>query len=188
VTVPARKSSAAVRESWRVAIRIEQGRCLDLLTRLETRLPASTRARRRVAYRAEKGCWPIPQKPPPQRHGQRRVVAGCGRGQIPLSRGVKARRRSSIARSGESWIQDHLSVGEIEGDYYIKSEYSFHAGIAGAQGCCWWATPCFLDPGVQQRDDARVEGAGRWAAERGSRGAENRRFLARACRLRDDVA
>ena len=96
-----------------------------------------------VAMLPEKGWfWHIPQ------HNDRVSVGVVAEGKYLTRGGVKDPRTIFAREVGENlWIKDHLSVGRQVGDYFLTSEYSFHARHCGSEGLLLVGDAfCFLDP------------------------------------------
>ena len=96
-----------------------------------------------VAMLPEKGWfWHIPQ------HNDRVSVGVVAEGKYLTRGGVKDPRTIFEREVGENlWIKDHLSVGRQVGDYFLTSEYSFHARHCGSEGLLLVGDAfCFLDP------------------------------------------
>ena len=96
-----------------------------------------------VAMLPEKGWfWHIPQ------HDDRVSVGVVAEGKYLTRGGVKDPRTIFEREVGENlWIKDHLSVGRQVGDYFLTSEYSFHARHCGSEGLLLVGDAfCFLDP------------------------------------------
>lgn len=96
-----------------------------------------------VAMIPEKGWfWHIPQ------HNDMVSVGVVAEGKYLTRGGIKDPQAIFQREVGENlWIQDHLSVGQSTGDYYITSEYSFHSRHCGCEGLLLVGDAyCFLDP------------------------------------------
>lgn len=96
-----------------------------------------------VAYVREKGWfWHIPQ------HNDMVSVGVVAEGKYLMRDGVKDPKAIFHREVEENlWIRDHLSTGESTGDYYITSEFTFHAKHCAAPGLLLLGDAfAFLDP------------------------------------------
>jgi len=96
-----------------------------------------------VAYVPDKGWfWYIPQ------HNDMVSVGVVAEGKYLSRDGVKSPEAMFKREIDQNlWIKDHLSTGESTGQYYITSEYTFHARYCGTDGLLLAGDAfCFLDP------------------------------------------
>ena len=96
-----------------------------------------------VAMIPEKGWfWHIPQ------HNDMVSVGVVAEGKYLTRDGVRDPKAIFHREVGENlWIQDQLAVGRQVGDYFLTSEYSFHARHCGCEGLLLVGDAfCFLDP------------------------------------------
>lgn len=96
-----------------------------------------------VAFVPEKGWfWHIPM------HDDRVSVGVVAEGKYLTRDGVRDLEKIFKRETAENrWIQDHLSVGEQTGPYYITSEFSFHSRHCGREGLLLVGDAfAFLDP------------------------------------------
>lgn len=96
-----------------------------------------------VAFVPDKGWfWYIPQ------HEDRVSVGVVADGKYLTRGGVKDPKAIFDREVPENkWIEAHLASGRQEGEYYLTSEYSFHARHCGCDGLLLVGDAfCFLDP------------------------------------------
>ena len=96
-----------------------------------------------VAMIPEKGWfWHIPQ------HNDRVSVGVVAEGKYLTRGGLRDPKAIFHREVGENlWIKEQLSVGRQVGDYFLTSEYSFHARHCGCEGLLLVGDAfCFLDP------------------------------------------
>jgi flavin-dependent dehydrogenase len=96
-----------------------------------------------VAFVPEKGWfWHIPQ------HNDMVSVGVVAEGKYLTRGGVKDPEAIFQREVGENlWIKDHLSVGASTGNYYLTSEYSYHARHCASEGLLLVGDAfAFLDP------------------------------------------
>ncbi|MEY2408600.1 MAG: hypothetical protein QOF48_1270, partial [Verrucomicrobiota bacterium] len=136
-------SFAAVREGWRLRDPYLNKVAVWTYYRGSKREAGIDEGQTTVAYIPEKGWfWHIPQ------HDDMVSVGVVAEGKY-LTRGGLKDPREIFHREVEEnlWIKDHLSTGASTGDYYLESEYSYHAKHCGTEGLLLVGDAfCFLDP------------------------------------------
>lgn len=96
-----------------------------------------------VAFVPEKGWfWYIPQ------HDDKISVGVVAEGKYLTRGGIKDPKQIFNREIEQNlWIKEHVSCGRQIGDYYLTSEYSFHAKYCGTEGLLLVGDAfCFLDP------------------------------------------
>src|SRR5215831_5804655 len=96
-----------------------------------------------VAYVPDKGWfWYIPQ------HNDMVSVGVVAEGKYLSRDGVKSPEAIFKREIDQNlWIKDHLACGHSTGQYYVTSEYTFHARYCGTDGLLLAGDAfCFLDP------------------------------------------
>ena len=138
-----RESFAAVREGWRIRDPYLNKVAVWTYYKGSKRDAGIDEGQTTVAYVPEKGWfWHIPL------HDDTVSVGVVAEGKYLTRGGVKDPKTIFHREVGENpWIQDHLSVGESTGDYYLTAEYSHHARHCGSAGLLLVGDAfCFLDP------------------------------------------
>ena len=138
-----KESFSAVRNGWRVKDPYLNKIAVWTYYQGSKREAGIDEGQTTVAMLPEKGWfWHIPQ------HDDRVSVGVVAEGKYLTRGGVKDPRTIFEREVGENlWIQDHLSVGRQVGDYFLTSEYSFHARHCGSEGLLLVGDAfCFLDP------------------------------------------
>ena len=138
-----KESFAAVRNGWRVKDPYLNKVAVWTYYKGSKREPGIDEGQTAVAYVPEKGWfWHIPQ------HNDMVSVGVVAEGKY-LTRGGVKDPKAIFHREVEQnlWIKDHLSVGRQVGDYFVTSEYSFHARHCGCEGLLLVGDAfAFLDP------------------------------------------
>ena len=138
-----KESFSAVRNGWRVKDPFLNKVAVWTYYQGSKREAGIDEGQTTVAMLPEKGWfWHIPQ------HDDRVSVGVVAEGKYLTRGGVKDPRTIFEREVGENlWIKDHLSVGRQVGDYFLTSEYSFHARHCGSEGLLLVGDAfCFLDP------------------------------------------
>ncbi len=138
-----KESFSAVRNGWRVRDPYLNKVAVWTYYQGSKREAGLDEGQTTVAMLPEKGWfWHIPQ------HNDRVSVGVVAEGKYLTRGGVKAPREIFQREVGENlWIKDHLSAGRQVGDYFLTSEYSFHARHCGSAGLLLVGDAfCFLDP------------------------------------------
>ena len=138
-----KESFSAVRNGWRVKDPYLNKLAVWTYYQGSKREAGIDEGQTTVAMLPEKGWfWHIPQ------HDDRVSVGVVAEGKYLTRGGVKDPRTIFAREVGENlWIKDHLSVGRQVGDYFLTSEYSFHARHCGSEGLLLVGDAfCFLDP------------------------------------------
>ena len=138
-----KESFAAVRSNWRVKDPELNKVAVWTYYRGAKRDPGLDEGATTVAYVAEKGWfWYIPQ------HNDMVSVGVVAEGKY-LTRGRVKSPEAIFQREVEQnlWIKDHLACGQQVGQYFLTSEYSFHARHCARAGLLLAGDAlCFLDP------------------------------------------
>jgi flavin-dependent dehydrogenase len=138
-----KESFAAVRHNWRIKDPFLNKVAVWTYYKNAKRDPGIDEGATTVAYVPEKGWfWYIPQ------HNQMVSVGVVAEGKYLTRGGVKSP-EAIFKREVEQnlWIKDHLECGQQVGQYFITSEYSFHARHCARQGLLLVGDAfCFLDP------------------------------------------
>ena len=138
-----KESFAAVREGWRMRDPYLNKVAVWTYYRGSKREPGVDEGQTTVAFVPEKGWfWHIPM------HNDLVSVGVVAEGKYLTRGGVKDPKAIFHREVGENlWIQDHLSIGESTGNYYITAEYSYHSKHCGTEGLLLVGDAfCFLDP------------------------------------------
>jgi len=138
-----RESFAAVRNNWRVKDPGLNKVAVWTYYRGAKRDTGLDEGATTVAYVPEKGWfWYIPQ------HREMVSVGVVAEGKYLTRGGVKSP-EAIFKREIEQnlWIKEHLSTGQQVGQYFLTSEYSFHARHCAREGLVLAGDAfCFLDP------------------------------------------
>lgn len=138
-----RESFAAVRNCWRMKDPMLNKVAVWTYYRGAKRDPGLDAGGTTVAMVPEKGWfWYIPQ------HNDRVSVGVVAEGKYLTRGGIKSPEAIFKREIGQNvWIEDHLSTGVQEGDYYLTSEYTFHSRHSSCEGLLLVGDAyCFLDP------------------------------------------
>jgi flavin-dependent dehydrogenase len=138
-----KESFAAVREGWRMKDPFLNKVAVWTYYRGSKREAGLDEGQTTVAMIPEKGWfWHIPQ------HNDMVSVGVVAEGKYLTRGGIKDPKTIFHREVEENlWIKDSLSVGEQVGDYYLTSEYSFHARHCGKPGLLLVGDAyAFLDP------------------------------------------
>jgi flavin-dependent dehydrogenase len=138
-----KESFAAVRNQWRVKDPELNKVAVWTYYRGAKRDPGVDEGATTVAYVPDKGWfWYIPQ------HNDMVSVGVVAEGKYLTRGGIKSP-EAIFKREIEQnlWIKDHLACGQQTGQYYLTSEYSFHAKHCAMDGLLLVGDAfCFLDP------------------------------------------
>jgi flavin-dependent dehydrogenase len=138
-----KEAFAVTRNNWRVRDPWLNKVAIWTYYRGAKRDPGIDEGATTVAYVPDKGWfWYIPQ------HDDMVSVGVVAEGKYLSRDGVKSH-ETIFKREIEQnlWIKDHLSTGESTGQYFITSEYTFHARHCGTDGLLLVGDAfCFLDP------------------------------------------
>jgi flavin-dependent dehydrogenase len=138
-----KESFTAVRNNWRLKDPQLNKVAVWTYYKGAKRDPGIDEGATTVAYVPEKGWfWYIPQ------HNQMVSVGVVAEGKYLTRDGVKAP-EAIFKREVERnlWIKDHLAAGQQIGQYFLTSEYSYHARHCGTEGLLLVGDAfCFLDP------------------------------------------
>ncbi len=138
-----RESFAAVRNQWRQKDPFLNKVAVWTYYRGSRRETGIDEGQTTVAMIPEKGWfWHIPL------HDDRVSVGVVAEGKYLSRGGVKDPKAIFDREIGQNaWIQEHLSSGCSEGEYWITSEYSFHSRHCGCEGLLLVGDAfAFLDP------------------------------------------
>ena len=138
-----KESFSAVRNGWRVKDPYLNKVAVWTYYQGSKREAGLDEGQTTVAMLPEKGWfWHIPQ------HDDRVSVGVVAEGKYLTRGGVKDPRAIFEREVGENlWIKDHLSAGRQVGEFFLTSEYSFHARHCGSEGLLLVGDAfCFLDP------------------------------------------
>jgi flavin-dependent dehydrogenase len=138
-----KESFAAVREGWRMKDPFLNKVAVWTYYRGSKREAGLDEGQTTVAMIPEKGWfWHIPQ------HNDMVSVGVVAEGKYLTRGGIKDPKTIFHREVEENlWIKDSLSVGEQVGEYYLTSEYSFHARHCGKPGLLLVGDAyAFLDP------------------------------------------
>lgn len=138
-----KESFAAVRNNWRMKDPALNKVAVWTYYRAARRDPGIDEGATTVAYVPDKGWfWYIPQ------HNDMVSVGVVAEGKYLTRGGIKSPEaifKREIERN--LWIKDHLSCGQQVGQYFLTSEYSFHARHCARDGLLLAGDAfCFLDP------------------------------------------
>ncbi len=138
-----RESFAAVHHNWRIKDPFLNKVAVWTYYQDAMRDPGIDEGATTVAYVPEKGWfWYIPQ------HNRIVSVGVVAEGKYLTRGGVKSP-EAIFKREVEQnlWIKDHLACGQQVGQYFLTSEYSFHARHCAREGLLLVGDAfCFLDP------------------------------------------
>ena len=138
-----KEAFTAVRQGWRVRDPYLNKVAVWTYYRGAKRDPGIDEGATTVAYVPEKGWfWYIPQ------HNDMVSVGVVAEGKYLSRNGVKSPEQMFKREIEQnSWIKDHLSVGEQVGNYFVTSEFSFHTRHCGCEGLLLVGDAfAFLDP------------------------------------------
>jgi flavin-dependent dehydrogenase len=138
-----RESFAAVRNNWRLKDPRLNKVAVWTYYQDAMRDPGLDEGATTVAYVPEKGWfWYIPQ------HNRMVSVGVVAEGKYLSRDGIKSPEAIFKREIGQNkWIADHLACGKQVGQYFITSEYSFHARYSCMPGLVLVGDAyCFLDP------------------------------------------
>jgi flavin-dependent dehydrogenase len=138
-----RESFAAVRQGWRQKDPFLNKVAVWTYYRGSKREAGIDEGQTTVAMIPEKGWfWHIPQ------HNDMVSVGVVAEGKYLTRGGVKDPKTIFHREVEENlWIKEHLAAGGSTGDYFLTSEYSFHARHCGSPGLLLVGDAfCFLDP------------------------------------------
>ena len=138
-----KESFAAVRNNWRMKDPALNKVAVWTYYLAARRDPGIDEGATTVAYVPDKGWfWYIPQ------HNDMVSVGVVAEGKYLTRGGIKSPEaifKREIERN--LWIKDHLSCGQQVGQYFLTSEYSFHARHCARDGLLLAGDAfCFLDP------------------------------------------
>ena len=138
-----KESFTAVRNGWRMKDPYLNKVAVWTYYQGSKREPGIDEGQTTVAMIPDKGWfWHIPQ------HDDMVSVGVVAEGKYLSRDGVRDPKSIFHREVDENvWIKDHLSTGRQVGDYFITSEYSFHARHCGCEGLLLVGDAfCFLDP------------------------------------------
>ena len=138
-----KEAFAALRQGWRVKDPFLNKIAVWTYYKGSKRAAGVDEGQTTVAFVPEKGWfWHIPM------HDDMVSVGVVADGKYLSRDGVKDPAQIFEREVGQNlWIKDCLSTGEQVGDYYITSEYSFHARHCGCEGLLLVGDAfAFLDP------------------------------------------
>src|SRR5438132_2011395 len=138
-----KEAFTAVRNNWRMRDPYLNKIAVWTYYRGAKRDPGLDEGATTVAYVAAKGWfWYIPQ------HKDMVSVGVVAEGKYLARGGVKSPEAIFQREIGQNlWIKDHLAGGQQVGQYFLTSEYSFHARYVAQPGLLLAGDAfCFLDP------------------------------------------
>src|SRR6478736_2860419 len=138
-----KEAFSSVRNNWRMNDPYLNKVAVWTYYKGSKREPGLDEGQTAVAYVPEKGWfWHIPQ------HDDMVSVGVVAEGKYLTRDGVREPEQI-FKREVEqnTWIKDHLSVGQQVGPYYVTSEYSYHSRHCGSEGLLLVGDSfAFLDP------------------------------------------